>query len=159
MIDKDTLTDLVEKVLDGEHEFLVSVNISPQSDLRVLIDSDEGVSIERCIAVSRSIEASLDRDVEDYSLEVSSAGLGSPFLHTRQYLKHRGNPVRVLLRSGECLNGILKDADNESFSVETIKIIPAYTDDEGKKHKKSIITELRDFTYDEVKSTSYRFEK
>lgn len=157
MIDGSQLALLVEEMLDGEQEFLVDLKVSPTNEIRVLIDSTIGVSIDRCVGISRAIEAQLDRDVEDFSIEVSSAGLSEPFLHYRQYLKHVGSPVSVLLATGERLDGILQSVGETDFVLEEEKVIPSYRDEAGKKHKKRIEKELHTIAFDAVKATTYRF--
>lgn len=159
MINKELIETLVETTLNASIEFLVSVSISPTNDIRVVIDSLEGLSIDRCIAVSRAIEASLNRDEEDFSLEVMSAGLGEPFLNPRQYQKNIGNTVSVILKNGLKEEGKLVEVNENAFVISLQKIIPAHIDADGKKHKKETIMEQHSYLFDEVKSTAYRFEK
>lgn len=159
MIRKEEVERLVEQVLENDQEFLLAVTVSPRDEIRVYIDSMDSISIERCVEISRAIEASLNREEEDYSLEVSSAGLGEPFVHPRQYQKHLDNPVSVVLKSGLRYDGILREAKEEGFTLEVSKVIPAYKDEQGKKHKKELRTEELFFPYEEVKSTAYRFLK
>lgn len=156
-IDKDLLTSLVQPLLDEEDEFVVAVKVSPQGNLRVLIDSIKGLTIDRCVQISHAIENQLDREAEDFSLEVSSAGLSEPFVHPRQYLKHCGSPVTVLFQSGEQVLGTLRQSDEKGFIVGVNKTIPAHVDESGKRQKKQVVEEPHHFAYDEVKSTKYRF--
>ena len=80
MIDKQQVISIAEKWLNTkEGYFLVDVDVTPDNRIVVEIDQAEGVWIDDCVDLSRFIEASLDRDVEDYELEVGSAGIGQPF--------------------------------------------------------------------------------
>ena len=159
MIRKEEIEHLAEQALDSDQEFLLSVSVSPTAEIRILVDSVSGISIERCVAISRTIEEHLDRDQEDFSLEVSSAGLGTPFMHPRQYEKHLGNPVTVVLKSGIRHDGVLCEVHKDGFSLAVSKVLPAYKDEEGKKHKKELRTETLHLRFEEVKSTAYRLDK
>ena len=91
MIDKQQVISIAEKWLNTkEGYFLVDVDVTPDNRIVVEIDQAEGVWIDDCVDLSRFIEASLDRDVEDYELEVGSAGIGQPFKVLQQYINHIG---------------------------------------------------------------------
>lgn len=150
MIEKEFIKDIAEKHLAETTMFLVDVAIRPGNIIVVEVDSDEGVSIDDCIALSRSIESNLDRDVEDFELEVGSAGVTSPFRIPRQYQKNLGKEVEVLSKKGQKLSGILKSCDNDGFVVTIIKMEKP----EGAK-KKVAIEEDFSFQYDDVKYTKY----
>ena len=96
MIDKNEVKQLVEKWLDGKDYFLVDVEISPDNKIVVEIDHADGVWIEDCVQLSRFLEDNLNRDEEDYELEVGSAGLGQPFKVEQQYINFVGKEVEVL---------------------------------------------------------------
>ncbi len=150
MIDKNVVKQLAEEWLDGKDYFLTDVTVSPDDRIVVEIDHAEGVWIEDCVDLSRYIESRLDRDKEDYELEVGSAGIGQPFKVRRQYETNVGNPVEVLTNEGQKFIGTLKEATPENF-VLTIeeKVKP-----EGAKRPK---LEKRDITfgYNDVKYTKY----
>ena len=74
MIDKQAVADIVTEALAGTDAFLVEVTVTPQNEINVVIDSDTSVDIDTCAALTRAIEQKLDRDVEDYELEVPSSG-------------------------------------------------------------------------------------
>lgn len=150
MIEKEFIKDIAEKHLAETTMFLVDVAIRPGNIIVVEVDSDEGVSIDDCIALSRSIESNLDRDVEDFELEVGSAGVTSPFRIPRQYQKNLGKEVEVLSKKGQKLSGILKSCDNDGFVVTITKMEKP----EGAK-KKVAIEEDFSFQYDDVKYTKY----
>lgn len=151
MIDKEIVTNLVSESLQDSDCFLVDVAVSPDNRIVVEIDNDEGVDIDECVRISRFIEEHLDRDVEDYELEVGSAGLTSPLKVVRQYEKHIGDEMEVLTRAGVKLTGSLCSADEQGFTLSvTRKVKP-----EGAKRKIEVQEELR-FGYDEVKYCKYK---
>ncbi len=92
MIDKQLLTQTIEEAIAGTSLFLVDVKVTPDNNITVEVDSREGVDIDECVNLTRAIEARFDRDVEDYELEVGSAGLTSPFKVKAQYEKNTGIP-------------------------------------------------------------------
>jgi ribosome maturation factor RimP len=150
MIEKDFIRDITEKYLEGTTLFLVDVTVRPGNIIVVEVDSDEGVSIDDCIALSRNIESHLDRDVEDFELEVGSAGITSPFRIPRQYRKNTGNEVEVLTQKGQKLSGILKSCDDKGFVITVSKMVKP----EGAK-KKVAVEEDFSFEYQDVKYTKY----
>lgn len=154
MIDKNLVQERAEQFLrESESDsFLVDVMVKPGSFIVVEIDSEEGIDIEECIALSKFIEAGLDREVEDFELEVGSAGVTSPFKVLRQYEKNIGNPVEVLTRTGIKLSGVLKSADANGFVVMTSKMVKP----EGAKRKMAVDEDMA-FGYDDVKYVKYKF--
>lgn len=150
MIEKKTVCPIVEEWLKGKEYFLVEVTVSPDDKIVVEIDHAEGVWIEDCVELSRYIESKLNREEEDYELEVGSAGIGQPFKVVQQYYIHIGQDVEVLTKDGRKLTGVLKDADEESFTVTTQKKVKA----EGAKRPK-LVEEDETFTYEQIKYTKY----
>ena len=150
MIDKKVVENLVNEWLTDQDYFLVDVEISADNRIVVEIDHADGVWIEDCVALSRFIEDHLDREVEDYELEVGSAGLGQPFKVTRQYLNCIGKEVEVLTADGKKVRGMLKSVDEPEFTVavqEKVKV-------EGKKRPQLEDVDYR-FSMDEVKYCKY----
>ncbi len=119
MIAKEKIQNLVEEVL-SEDQFLVEITVGAANQISVSVDSDAGISIGECVQISRHIEASLDREADDFSLEVSSPGLSSPFKVLRQYLKNIGREVEVVTTTGEKHKGILKSAHEVGFELEIV---------------------------------------
>jgi ribosome maturation factor RimP len=150
MIEKEFISNIVEQHLDGTTTFLVDVTVRPGNIIVVEIDSDEGVCIDDCIALSRDIESHLDRETEDFELEVGSSGITSPFKIPRQYRKNVGNEVEALTKSGQKLSGILKSCDDNGFVVTVTKMVKP----EGAK-KKIAVEEDFSFEYNNVKYTKY----
>lgn len=150
MIDKNMLITLTEEYLKDTTNYLVDLTLGSDNSIIVEIDNDEGVDIDQCAALSRHIEAQLDRDSEDFELTVTSAGLTSPFKTVRQYRKYEGKEVEVLTRTGVKQSGILRSSDDEGFTLTiTRKVKP-----EGAKRKQEVEEDLR-FSYDDVKYTKY----
>ena len=150
MIDKNIISQLVEEKLASSDNFLVDVVIKPGNLIVIEIDNDEGVCIDDCAELSRYVESHLDREVEDFELEVGSAGITSPFKVLRQYVKNIGNEVEMLLKNGTKLSGVLKDA-NENGVVVTIE---KQVKPEGAKRKITVEEDLS-YTFEEIKYTKY----
>ena len=150
MIEKKTVCQIVDEWLEGKDYFLVEVTVSPDDKIVVEIDHAEGVWIEDCVERSRYIESKLNREEEDYELEVGSAGIGQPFKVLQQYYIHIGQEVEVLTKDGRKLAGILKDADEEKFTVAVQKKVKL----EGAKRPK-LQEEDETFTYEQIKYTKY----
>ena len=125
MIDKDLLRQTVEEAIQGTGLFLVDLTVRPANAIVVEVDSAKGVDIDSCAALTRAIEARFDRDVEDFELEVGSAGLTAPFKVRAQYEKNIGNEVEVLTRDGRKFSGILTEVADDAFTVAvTRKVKP-----------------------------------
>lgn len=118
MISKGLIQRIVEEKLT-DTMFIVDISVGTGNAISVVIDSDSGLSIDKCIEMSRHIEHQFDREVEDFSLEVSSPGLTQPFKVLRQYLKNLGKEVEIVTAKGDKVVGTLKSADEKSFFVET----------------------------------------
>jgi len=151
MIDKQQVIGITEKWLETKDGYyLVDVDVTPDNRIVIEIDQAEGVWIDDCVDLSRFIESSLDRDVEDYELEVGSAGIGQPFKVLQQYISHIGHDVEVLPKSGSKLKGILVSADEKGFVLKTEQ----KQQTEGSKRPKKVEVEIP-FGYDEVKYVKY----
>ena len=123
MIDKSVINNLVESKLKGTDYFLVDISVSPDNMISIEIDNDNGVSIDDCVALSRYVDENLDREKEDFELEVGSSGITSPFKIVRQYIKNTGKEVEMLLRSGIKLTGILKNADKNGATIDRKSVV------------------------------------
>ncbi len=147
MIDKQIVASIAEEWLKTVQDyFLVSVAVTPDNVVSVEIDHPEGVWIDDCVSLSKFIESKLDREVEDYELEVGSAGIGQPFKVLQQYINHIGQEVEVLPKTGAKVKGILTAADDEGFVIETQKKMTV----EGSKRAKLVDVEVR-YVHSEVK--------
>lgn len=146
MIDRELIAQTVCEQLANTDCFLVSVSVSPANEIVVEIDSETGIDVDFCAELSRHIEARLDRDADDFSLEVGSAGLTAPFKVQAQYAKNLGNEVELLTKDGRKLSGILSRVDDAGFAIEITKMVKP----EGAKRKVPQ-TETLDFGYDDTK--------
>ncbi len=115
---ENKIKTLINNYLEGTEKFLVELKITPSNKIIVEIDSDNFVAIEDCVKLSRFIESNLDRDVEDFELQVSSAGLGKPLILKRQYVKNIGRNVEILLNDGLKKSGVLKSVDEDGLELE-----------------------------------------
>lgn len=150
MIDKKVVSEIVEKWLEDKDYFLVDVAISSDDCIVVEIDHKDGVWIEDCADLSRFIEENLNRETEDYELEVGSAGLGQPFKVAQQYINFIGQEVEVLDADGKKVKGLLKSVDGNDFVVTVNEKVAV----EGKKRPVKMDV---DHTYqmDKVKYCKY----
>ena len=119
MISEKVIRDLAEERLATFDGYIVEMTISPMNDIKILIDADKSVSISDCMSVSRNVEHNLDREKEDFSLEVSSAGLDQAFKHIRQYKKNVGRNVKVKLDNEQKIEGELMEVENDHIVVKT----------------------------------------
>ena len=147
MIDTKKIIEAAERNLQGTDMFVVGCTCTPGNDIELLIDSDTSVAIDACVRLSGSIEEELDRDEEDFSLTVASAGIGSELKSLRQYRKLVGNTVEVLLTSGIKVLAQLDAADDQgiTLSYEEKQAV------EGKK-RKQLVTVTRRYGFGEIKS-------
>lgn len=150
MIDKSRLIEFIEGQLSGSPYFLVDVRASAANEIQVEIDSRQPVDVDYCVALSHAIEAEFPRDDEDYELEVGSAGLTSPFKVKRQYDKYVGQEVETVTRDGKLLRGLLKSADESTFTL----IVKEKEKQEGAKRPVMVDREVV-LPYDEVRQTKY----
>ena len=150
MIAKNVVSGIVNEWLEDKEYFLVDIEVTPDNKIVVEIDHAEGVWIDDCVELSRFIESKLDREEEDYELEVGSAGIGQPFKVLKQYLIHIGKEVEVLTRDGKKLEGVLKDANEENITLTVLKKVKP----EGAKRPKLVEEDIT-YTYNDIKYTKY----
>ena len=150
MIQKEALNQCIADYLSDSEYYLVELKVSSDNQIAVEIDSFEGVSLDFCIGLTKHVESVFDREVEDYELEVGSAGLTEPFKVLKQYEKNVGNQVEVLTKAGKKLAGILTEVTEQNFTIEIEKSEKS----EGAKRKVKVIESVV-FSYDEIKYTKY----
>lgn len=150
MIDKTLISNIAEKALEGTDMFLVDVNVSNDNRIVVEVDSKGYIDVDSCAELSRKIESALDRDVEDFELEVGSAGLTSPFKVRGQFEKNLGNEVEVLTRDGRKFSGILTEVGDDGFTVEVARKVKK----EGAK-RPVVEQQPERLGYGEAKSVKY----
>lgn len=151
MISKDIVLNLINEKIEetGQKFFLVDLKISSNNKITIELDhEDKSVSIDDCILFSRQVEHNLDREKEDFELEVSSAGLSNPFKVKQQYQKNIGRSVKVLTKNGKSIEGELLKVDEEKIFLKYEKTEKV----EGKKKKiKKIIEE--EIFFDKINQT------
>lgn len=148
MITKEALGETIINYLNDNGLFLVDIEVSQDNDITITIERHEGsVKVDDCIAIDRIVGAAFNRDDEDYSLTVTSAGLDQPFKVLDQYKKFCGSEVEVVLKKGGKVKGILSGYDDEGFELTTSKMVKK----EGfkKKVQEDTVTPYR---FEEVKS-------
>ena len=129
--------------------YLVDVNISSKNAIKVKMDNlHGGVSVKDCVSVSRNIEHNLDRDQEDFELQVSSPGLDQPFMVMQQYLKNIGKQVSVTTQTNEILTGELVEATKKEIYIRELKVEKNRT-----TKKKEQIENIHHLLMDEVRET------
>ncbi|MFI3293136.1 MAG: ribosome assembly cofactor RimP [Rikenellaceae bacterium] len=151
MIDCNKIIASAEEKLEGTDMFVVGCTCTPMNEVELTIDSDTHVSIDTCIMISKAVEGEFDRDVEDFSLTVASAGIGSELKLLRQYQNLVGGSVEVLLYSGIKIVAKLIDATEEGIKVEYTQRQTIETAS-GKKKKQDVSVE-ESYTFEQIKST------
>jgi len=148
MITVEAIGNTIANYLNDNGLFLVDIEITKDNDITVSIEMKEGdVKIDNCIDIDRIIADAFDRDVEDYSLTVTSAGLDQPFKVLEQYRKFIGSEVEVVVKGGGKVKGILSCANENSFELTTSKMVKV----EGSKKKVQQDT-VTEYTYAGIKS-------
>ncbi|WOD42071.1 ribosome assembly cofactor RimP [Hwangdonia lutea] len=115
---KNTVTELLEKALVERPDlFLIDFSIDSSNHIKIIIDGDNGVLVEDCMFISRAIEHNLDREEQDFSLEVMSAGATAPLVHNRQYAKNIKRTLEVRTASDK-IEGVLTEATDDTIKLE-----------------------------------------
>lgn len=139
-MDKKRIIELAQDRIDALNKglFIVDITISASNVINVELDTEVGgVSIEDCISVSRNIEHNLDREQEDFELNVSSAGMDRPLRHVKQFIKNTGRKISVLKTNGELIEATLSKYEDDHFVLSVEKIV------KNEKNKKiSLVEEL-----------------
>ena len=140
------IKDAIGEEIVARGFFLVDVTVSKDNEIVLTVESENGtVELDDCVSLSRYFETRFDREAEDYSLTVSSAGLDQPFKVFRQFEKAVGSKVEVSLKGGKKLVATLAEADPESITLK----YAAKEAVEGKK-KKELVEHVDRFTMDQV---------
>lgn len=151
---------VIEKMIkdllaDEPPYFLLEVKIKPTNNVKVFVDGDQGIAIEKCVAINRAlyrqIEAANLFPSGDFSLEVSSPGLDEPLKTHRQYLKNIGREVEVVLKDGSKMDGKLLEVDDAGLVIEETRGRGQH----GRPSKKLEVL-LHKFSFEQIKSTRIR---
>ncbi|MGL5682412.1 MAG: ribosome assembly cofactor RimP [Marinifilaceae bacterium] len=145
MTKEDFLT-VAQPIVEAHNLFMVDLKVSKLNDIELIVDAMDGVNISTCIELSREIESHFDRDIEDFSLTVASAGIGYPFKVPGQFVKNINKPVEIKFKDSTKLSGTLTAYDGESVTVVfEKKVLP-----EGKK-RKEIMSFTETFPMENIK--------
>lgn len=144
MISENTIKENLQEYLDAKNLFIIDIHISPHNQIEITIDGDNYVSIEECAEISRYVESFLNRDIEDYSLIVSSPDANKPLIMPRQYPKHIGKNISILTTESKELKGKLISANSNA-----IQLLISTKIQEGKKKKKT--EQSINIEYDKIK--------
>ncbi len=142
-----TLTGLVEEQLAADPAFyLVDLKMTPANNIKIFVDGDEGITIEKCVAINRALYKQLEEMTlfpgNDFALEVSSPGLGEPVKLLRQYQKNKGRMVEIVMNDGSKLEGKLAEVEPGHIIVEEKK---------GRSKKTELV--LHNILFDNIKTT------
>ena len=148
MITEEQVRKLAEEKIAESGNFIVEIKVKPGNRITILLDNDKGVSIADCVALSRHVEFSLDRETEDFELQVSSPGLDQPLKTIRQYRKYVGKQVDVVTKENKKLTGKLLDVTEEGITIES----RTKEKTETNKGKQIIINNIH-LTYNQIKET------
>jgi ribosome maturation factor RimP len=149
---KKTVTDLVDAAIaENDALFLIDLSISPDNNIKVIVDGDEGVPLSECIRISRHVEHNLDRDEVDFSLEVTSPDVTDPIVNNRQFNKNINRLLKVKT-DNESIEGnlIAIDENNITLQWKTREAKPVG------KGKKTVVKEKK-IPMDEIKQAKVKF--
>ena len=148
MIKKKQIIDLIEEHFAGSDKFIVDVKVLAGNKIEIYVDAPNHIVIADCVALSRHIEGSLDREKDDFELQVSSPGATQPFKVVQQYKKYINSKVEVTTKEGKKHQGVILSANDNEFVLE-----------ETRKEKKTIgkgnqtVVENITLTYNQIKET------
>ena len=147
---KEKVNSAVAQALESRLDlFLIELKIDDSNKISIVIDGDAGVNLQDCIAMSRAVEANLDREEQDFSLEVASAGVSRPLQMPRQYVKNIGRKLSVKTTQGEVIEAEITSANEEQITLE-------WTAREQKKvgKGKETVEKLVTLPYSEIKEAT-----
>lgn len=149
MLSEQDIRKILEENPEFEKYFVVSVKVTGDNKIMIKADTDSGITIDQCGEISTKLEEILDRDAEDFELEVSSPGLTEPLKIPRQYIKNIGKSVDIVLTDGEKISGVITSADQQSVTVKQ-----TITEKIGGKRTKTEIENTINFT--SIKTTKLK---
>jgi ribosome maturation factor RimP len=146
----ETVEKLLKPLLEGDI-FLIEIKVKPINNIKIFLDADAGLGIEKCIKINRALYKTMEEmglyPDGDFSLEVSSPGIGEPLKQYRQYVKNKGRDVELLTNDDRKLNGKMLDVNEDAITIETV---------EGKGKKQVIKTE--DIPFSNIKQTKVQIK-
>jgi ribosome maturation factor RimP len=149
MITKEVVLELIQDKLEDNNCFVVELKIGEGNSISLEIDSFAGITVQDCISFSKAVEYNFDREIEDFSLQVSSAGLDKPLRVREQYQKNVGRNVKVVRLEGNVVKGELKEVNEEGIVIEY-----SYKERiEGRKKKETIVNQEK-INFNNIKETT-----
>jgi len=149
MITKKQVQNLIQDKLKENGCFVVDLEIGEDNAISLEVDSMNGITVQECMSFSRAVEHNLDREIEDFALQVSSPGLDKPFRVKEQYQKNIGRNVKVVPLEGTVVKGELKEVNEEDVVVEY-----SYKERiEGRKKKETIVKQEK-INFNNIKETT-----
>jgi ribosome maturation factor RimP len=149
MITKEQVHKLIKDKLEERNCFVVDLDVRSGNNILLEIDSIKGITVKDCVDFSKAVEANLDREIDDFELQVSSPGLGKPFRVKEQYIKNIGRNVKVTPIDGTVVKGELKEVSENEIMVEH-----SYKEKiEGRKKKQTIIKQEK-INFNNIKETT-----
>jgi len=140
-------TLVAQLLTETEDTFLVSIRIKPTNNIKVFLDADSGLNIDKCVKINRAMYRTIEEKGwypdGNFSLEVSSPGIDEPFKIFRQYTKNIGRNVEVILNDGSLVEGKLLEVNETLIQVE-------YTEGKNKK----AVTVTKEIPFDQIKQTT-----
>ncbi|PWN68318.1 ribosome assembly cofactor RimP [Chryseobacterium phosphatilyticum] len=144
---KKRIEELLNEFLETRKDlFLIDLKISAGDDITVILDGDDGVSLQDCLDASRAIEFNMDREEHDFSLQVMSAGLSEPLATPRQFNKNIGREIEVMLGDSSKIEGELSKVDDEK-----ITLVLRYRKPKDIGKGKVDVEEEKEISYSEIK--------
>lgn len=141
------IEELLNEFLETRKDlFLIDLKISAGDDITVILDGDNGVSLQDCLDASRAIEFNMDREEHDFSLQVMSAGLSEPLATPRQFSKNIGREIEVMLEDSSKIEGELSKVDDEK-----ITLVLRYRKPKDIGKGKVDVEEEKEISYPEIK--------
>lgn len=160
MIQKQEIIDLVDQFLlvTESESYVIDITISRDDQIVITLDNDEAIDIDECAALSQYLGEHLGEALDDYDMEVGSAGLSSPLRTLRQYAKFEGDEMEVLMRDGRKLVGTLGAADEEGFDLSWITMEKVTDPVTGKtSKKKQEVQHNEHLAHKDVNQVKYHF--
>ena len=149
MITKEQVQELIKKKLEESNCFVVDLDVRSGNKILLEIDSLKGITVKDCVEFSKAVESNLDREIEDFDLQVSSPGLDKPFRVKEQYLKNIERDIKVTTIEGTVIKGKLKEVNENEIMVEH-----SYRERiEGRKKKQTIIKQ-EEINFNNIKETT-----
>jgi ribosome maturation factor RimP len=149
MITKEVVLELIQDKLEENNCFVVELEIGEGNSISLEIDSVAGITVQDCISFSKAVEHNFDREIEDFSLQVSSAGLDKPLRVREQYQKNVGRNVKIVPLEGNVVKGELKEVNEEEIVIEY-----SYKERiEGRKKKETIVKQEK-INFNNIKETT-----